>query len=408
MNQLSQLFLQNKKIILGIAGGIAAYKSILLLRMLVKSGAEVQVIMTPAATDFVSPLVLSTLSGKPVISELSVHDTWANHVSLGRWADLMIVAPATCNTMAKMATGLCDNLLLAVYLSAKCPVMVAPAMDEDMWGHGTTKANLARLKELGCAVLPVAKGELASGLFGEGRLLEPDEIFSAIVNCLNNSSKPLAGKKALVTAGPTYEPIDPVRFIGNHSSGRMGIEIANALVLAGAETTLLLGPTHLQADALVTTIRVSTADEMFAAAKNVFFQCDIAVMAAAVADFKPANTENQKIKKTSNAINIELIPNPDILAYCGENKSPNQLVVGFALETNNEAENAQEKLKRKRADLIIMNSLKDKDSGFGTPTNKVSIFDNNGTIIDMPLLTKNQLAKELVLMMVNRLHEKNQ
>ncbi len=408
MNQLSQLVLQNKKILLGITGGIAAYKSILLLRMLVKSGAEVQVILTPAATDFVSPLVLSTLSGRPAVSELSVHDNWANHVSLGRWADLMIIAPATCNTLAKMATGQCDNLLLAVYLSAICPVMVAPAMDEDMWRHGTTKANLARLRELGFAILPVGKGELASGLYGEGRLLEPDEMFSAIINFLNNSSKPLAGRKALVTAGPTYEPIDPVRFIGNNSSGLMGIEIANAMAFAGAETTLVLGPTHLKADTLVNTIQVTTADEMYEAAKATFLQCDIAVMAAAVADFKPKRTENQKIKKTANGISIELVPNPDILAYCGENKTATQLVVGFALETNNEVENAQEKLKRKKADIIVLNSLKDKDSGFGTATNKVSIFDNNGSIIDMPLLTKNQLAKELVLMMVNRLHEKNQ
>jgi phosphopantothenoylcysteine decarboxylase/phosphopantothenate--cysteine ligase len=402
------VILQNKKILLGISGGIAAYKAILLLRILVKAGAEVQVVLTPTAKDFVSPLVLSTLSSKPVVCEISDNETWANHVRLGRWADLMVIAPATCNTIAKMATGLCDNLLMAVYLSATCPIMIAPAMDEDMWKHGTTKANLVRLKELGCMILPVGKGELASGLFGEGRLLEPEEIYLSIIHHFNNSSKPLLGKKALVTAGPTYEPIDPVRFIGNHSSGLMGIEIANALAAVGAETTLLLGPTHLNASELVNTIRVTTADEMYRAAQTAFSHTDIAVMAAAVADFKPAKAENQKIKKGEHSVLIELIQNPDILAYCGANKMPNQLVVGFALETNNEVENAQQKLKRKKADLIVLNSLNDKDSGFGTATNKVAIFDNNGSMIEMPLLTKNQLANELVLKMIKRLHEKNQ
>lgn len=403
MNHLS-----GKKILLGISGGIAAYKSILLLRLLVKAGAEVQVVITPSAKDFVSSLVLSTLSRKPVVCELSENDTWANHVQLGRWADLMIIAPATCNTIAKMATGLCDNLLMAVYLSATCPVMIAPAMDEDMWKHGSTKANLARLKDFGNFVLPVGKGDLASGLVGEGRLLEPEEIYAGIVVHFTPANKPLIGKKALITAGPTYEPIDPVRFIGNHSSGLMGIEIANALTEAGAETTLLLGPTHLQADNEVNTIRVTTADEMYRAATAIFSQTDIAVMAAAVADFKPTNAADQKIKKGSNALQIELVQNPDILAYCGANKMATQLVVGFALETNNEVENAQQKLASKKANIIVLNSLNDKDAGFGTPTNKVSIFEDNGNMTDLPLLTKKQLAKELVLMMINRLHEKNQ
>ncbi|HSC53650.1 MAG TPA: bifunctional phosphopantothenoylcysteine decarboxylase/phosphopantothenate--cysteine ligase CoaBC [Phnomibacter sp.] len=399
---------QGKKILLGISGGIAAYKSILLLRLLVKNGAEVQVVMTPAAKQFVSPLVLATLSKRPVICELAEGDIWANHVHLGRWADLMVVAPATCNTIAKMATGICDNLLMAVYLSATCPVMVAPAMDEDMWQHGTTKMNVERLKGLGFQILPVGKGALASGLIGEGRLLEPEEIYKYIIAHFQPADKPLQGRKALVTAGPTYEAIDPVRFIGNHSSGLMGIEIANALANAGADTTLLLGPTHLKAGDLVHTIRVTSADEMYAAAVSAFGKTDIAVMAAAVADYKPGNAAEQKIKKSDAPLHIDLVQNPDILAYCGAHKTSNQLVVGFALETNNEIENACKKLERKKADLIVLNSLNDQHAGFGTSTNKVSIFESDGNTIDLPLQSKKELAKELVLLMINRLHEKNQ
>lgn len=399
--------LQNKKILLGISGGIAAYKSILLLRMLIKAGAEVQVVLTPAARDFVSPLVLSTLSSRPVVCEIAQGDTWANHVQLGRWADIMIVAPTTCNTIAKMANGLCDNLLMAVFLSATCPVMIAPAMDEDMWKHGTTKANLFKLAELGCIVLNVAHGALASGLVGEGRLLEPEEIFMAIEKFFCDTSKPLLGKKALVTAGPTYEPIDPVRYIGNHSSGLMGIEIANALAEAGADTTLILGPTHLNAEGLVKTIRVTTANEMYEAAKSCFSTADIAVMAAAVADFRPSESATNKIKKGGEPLDIKLVPNPDILAYCGTQKSAHQLVIGFALETNDEVKNAQLKLERKKADIIILNSLNDRQSGFGTTTNKVSIFESGGGIIEMPLLSKRELAKELVVIMTNKMNEKN-
>lgn len=398
--------LQGKKILLGITGGIAAYKSILLLRMLTKAGAEVKVVMTPAAEKFVSPLVLATLSRHPVEIEWSKDNhTWANHVMLGRWADLMLIAPATCNSIAKMANGICDNLLMAVYLSATCPVMIAPAMDEDMWLHPSTKRNLQTILNDGHTILPVGCGELGSGLSGEGRLLEPGDIIEYIEKLLTQP-KPLMGLSAVVTAGPTYEPIDPVRFIGNHSSGLMGIAIAEALQAAGAATTLVLGPTHLKANNQVNTITVSTAQQMFDAVAQIFPSTHIAVMAAAVADYRPATVADQKIKKQAEAMELKLVKNPDILLHCGTHKKVNQLVVGFALETNNEAVHAKEKLQRKNADMIVMNSMQDAGSGFGSANNKVTIFEPGDVSHSFPLMSKQDLAQEIVSLIANRIHEK--
>lgn len=398
--------LQGKKILLGVTGGIAAYKSILLLRLLVQAGAEVKVVMTDAATQFVSPLVLATLSKHPVEIEWTKDNhTWANHVMLGRWADIMVIAPATCNSIAKMANGVCDNLLMAVFLSATCPVMIAPAMDEDMWLHSATKRNINTLLQDGHVVLPVGYGELGSGLTGQGRLIEPAEIFQQIEMQLAKE-KPLAGLSAVVTAGPTYEPIDPVRFIGNHSSGLMGIAIANALHAAGAQTTLVLGPTHLTAIVGVETIKVTTAQQMFDAVAGVFPSTQIAVMAAAVADYRPATVAHQKIKKQVDELEFSLVKNPDILLHCGMNKSSNQWVVGFALETNDEAAHAMDKLRRKNADMIVMNSMQDKGAGFGSANNKVTIFEPEAGPLSLPLMTKQDLAKEIVSLIAKRIHEK--
>ena len=389
--------LRGKKIVLGITGSIAAYKSILLIRLLTKAGAEVRVILTPAAKDFVSSLVLSTLSKNEVYIDLAQADTWANHVMLGRWADLLIVVPASCNTLAKMAHGLCDNLLLAVILSATCAVWVAPAMDEDMWNHPATRQNLQILQKQGVHILPVGSGALASGLEGPGRVAEPEEILAWIKQFLGNqATKPLQGKKALVTAGPTYEPIDPVRFIGNHSSGLMGIEVAAALHKAGADVTLILGPSKLPVPAGIAVTRVTTAQQMFDASTTLFPQCQIAVMAAAVADYRPANPAMEKIKKADTALTIQLVPNPDILKYCGHHKQPGQLVVGFALETENEEQYALGKMAAKKADMIVLNSLRDEQAGFGTPTNKITIFESNGAMHALPLLDKAEAAAHIV------------
>ncbi len=393
--------MQGKRILLGITGGIAAYKSILLLRLLVQAGADVKVVMTPAARQFVSPLVLATLSKQPVLVELAEGDTWANHVMLGRWAHLMLIAPATCNTMAKMAHGICDNLFMAVQLSATCPVMLAPAMDEDMWKHPATRRNIQTLAGYGYQVLPVATGALASGLHGEGRLLEPAAIFDAVQSFFSHSQR-LKGKKAVVTAGPTYEPLDPVRFIGNHSTGLMGIEIANALAMAGADVTLVSGPTHLQALPAVKTIPVQTATQMLAAVQEVFAETDIAVMAAAVADYRPAVVADQKIKKANDELSITLVKNPDILAYCGAAKASHQLVVGFALETNNELLHAQEKLRRKNADLIVLNSPNKVGSGFGSATNEVTIITAD-SVTEWPMASKHEVACKLVNLVADKL-----
>lgn len=386
--------LAGKKIVLGITGSIAAYKAPLLVRQFIKAGAEVKVIMTPAATDFVSKLTLSTLSRHDVLVDLFQEDTWANHVHLGRWADVMLIAPLSCNTLSKMASGACDNLLLASYLSATCPVVVAPAMDEDMWHHPATKENLTRLSKFGNQVIPVGFGDLASGLVGPGRMAEPEEIVSYLSDFFSKKRE-LTGKKALVTAGPTYEAMDPVRFIGNHSSGKMGIAIAEELHSRGAKVTLVCGPVADRSAAnAINTIAVSSADEMYTACMEVTY--DIAVMAAAVADYRPKEVAPDKIKKSGEELTLTLVKTKDILAGLGKQKKTGQVLVGFALETSNEAINAQKKLKDKNADLIVLNSLNDEGAGFGYDTNKVSLFFRNGEERSLPLKPKTELAKDIV------------
>lgn len=388
--------LEGKKILLGITGSIAAYKAILLVRLLVKEGAKVKVVMTEAAKNFVSPLVLSTLSGEKVLVGLFEEDTWANHVMLGRWADVMLVAPLSCNTLAKMAGGQCDSLLMAVYLSATCPVVVSPAMDEDMWLHPATKRNLALLAQYGNTIIPVEKGELASGLVGEGRMAEPDTIVRFLQEhfCRTNE---LAGKKVLITAGPTYEPIDPVRFIGNRSSGKMGFALAEAFYLKGAEVHLVTGPVSIHTTFLgITVKRVQTAQEMYQASLAEFNTTDIAVLSAAVADYRPEVVADEKIKKKSNELDIHLVKTNDILKSLGEIKRDAQFLVGFALETNNERENALHKMQQKNADMIVLNSLRDANAGFGHDTNKVSIFSRKGDVVELGLDTKQKIAGEIV------------
>ena len=389
---------------MGITGSIAAYKAVLLVRSLIKEGAEVKVIMTPAAKDFISPLTLSTLSKNPVLIDIFKDDTWANHVMLGRWADMMLVAPLSCNTLAKMAAGLCDNLLLSVYLSATCPVMLAPAMDEDMWKHPSTRQNFQTLTSYGHIIAPVNSGELASGLFGEGRMAEPEAIVASLVQHFKNAEK-FNGKKVLVTAGPTYEPIDPVRFIGNHSSGKMGIAIAREFLNCGAAVTLVLGPAPgaLQLDGL-NVMRVQTADEMYDACHQVFEETDIAIMAAAVADYSPVSVAGEKIKKKEESWSVALKKTPDILKSLGQKKKENQVLAGFALETNNERENALSKLQQKNADIIILNSLRDKDAGFGKDTNKVTIFDRKGGEKNFDLKSKTAVAKDIIDYIIEYIH----
>jgi phosphopantothenoylcysteine decarboxylase/phosphopantothenate--cysteine ligase len=395
---------KGKKILLAVTGSIAAYKAPLIVRLLVKEGAEVKVIMTPAAKDFVTPLTLSTVSKNDVISELFSEGSWSNHVALGRWADLMLIAPLSCNTLAKMATGFCDNMLLATYLSATCPVVVAPAMDEDMWKHSSTKRNLQILETAGNKIIPVDNGELASGLIGEGRMAEPENILSYISEHFF-LKQDLAGKKVLVTAGPTYEPIDPVRFIGNHSSGKMGIAICEELAKRGAEVQLVIGPTSSAIKQKgVKVHKVQTASEMYDACIKEFADSDIAIMSAAVADYTPANTANEKIKKEAANLNVELVKTKDILKSLGEKKFNGQLLVGFALETNDEKENAITKLKTKNADLIVLNSLKDEGAGFGHDTNKITIFEKGGNEIAYDRKPKQQVAKDIVDRIVNMLH----
>jgi len=391
--------LSGKKILLGITAGIAAYKTASLVRLFIKSGAEVKVIMTPASKDFITPLTLSTLSKNPVHSTFydteDENEQWNNHVDLGLWADYFVVAPATANTLSKMASGTCDNLLLATYLSAKCPVYFAPAMDLDMYIHPSTKENLVTLKSFGNTIIPATSGELASGLVGEGRMAEPADIVSFIEKDIL-SSLPLKGKKLLLTAGPTYEAIDPVRFIGNHSSGKMGFAIAEAAANLGAEVYLISGPSHQQTkNALIKKIDVVSAEEMYEAAHAYFKQVDIAILSAAVADYKPKNIVTQKIKKKDATLNIELIPTKDILASLGEIKQQ-QFLVGFALETDNELENAKSKLKRKNLDAIVLNSLQDEGAGFATDTNKITIIDKNLKEKSFKLKSKLAVAKDIM------------
>jgi len=388
--------LKGKKILLGITGSIAAYKSNYLVRLLVSAGAEVKVILTPSAQDFVSKLTLSTLSKNPVLADMFEEHTWSNHVMLGRWADLMIIAPLSCNTLAKMANGHCDNLLLAVYLSATCPVLVAPAMDEDMWHHPSTQLNISKLVSFGNKIIPVNKGELASGLIGEGRMAEPAEIIDFIKSNFFFQNK-LDGKKALVSAGPTYEPLDPVRFIGNHSSGKMGIAIANELKKQGAEVTLILGPSQLDFNLNdIKLVNVKTAAEMYNACSDFFEEMDLTIMAAAVADYTPLKVAEEKIKKNEDEMVVTLKKTKDILKALGERKRKSQVLVGFALETSNEKEYALKKLSSKNADIIILNSLNDKGAGFGVDTNKITIFDKGGKEFNFDTLSKTEVAKNII------------
>lgn len=394
--------LKGKKVLIGVTASIAAYKIILLVRLLVKGGAEVKIVMTPSAKDFVSPLTLSTLSKNNVLYNIADEDTWANHVMLGRWADVMLVAPCSANTLAKMAKGICDNLLLAVYLSATCPVVVSPAMDEDMWHHPATRKNIESIKSYGNIVIPAEHGELASGLIGEGRMAEPQTILNFLQENYFRGSE-LKGKKAVVTAGPTYEPLDPVRFIGNHSSGKMGVAIAEALFAKGADVTLVLGPGSVKPTFTINTIHVKTADDMFAAVSSAFVEADIAVMSAAVADYKPANIAPQKIKKKDEKFSLEMVKTTDILQSIGNTKKPHQVVVGFALETTNEREFAIGKLKAKNADIIVLNSLNDSAAGFGVDTNKVTIFTKEGEEFNFPVKTKQEVASDIVNLIIKKL-----
>ena len=388
--------LKGKKILLGITGSIAAYKSIYLVRLLIKAGAEINVIITPSAKDFVSSLTLSTLSRNQVLIDLYDEKSWANHVMLGRWADVMIVAPLSCNTLAKMANGQCDNLLLATYLSATCPVVVAPAMDEDMWHHPATKTNIKKLASFGNTIIPVEKGDLASGLEGEGRMAEPEQIMDFITTNFF-LARQLEGKKAMVTAGPTYEPIDPVRFIGNHSSGKMGFAIAKELYNRGAVVTLIAGPTSIDTTFNgITLIKVSTAGEMYKASTDAFENADLAVMAAAVADYTPLTPEKEKIKKKEELLTVELTKTKDILKSLGDRKKAGQVLIGFALETNKEKQHAREKLQNKNADMIVLNSLNDAGAGFGHDTNKITIFEKGGQEFNFGIKSKTDVAKDIV------------
>ena len=387
--------LKEKKILLAVTGSIAAYKTATLVRLFVKSGAEVKVVMTSAATQFIPALTLSTLSKNEVLIDLSSENTWANHVELGRWADVMIVAPASCNTISKMANGMCDNLLLAVYLSSTCPVFVAPAMDEDMWLHPSSKNNLSLLSSFGNTILPVSKGELASGLSGEGRMMEPEDILIYVENYLCKSND-LSGKKVLVSAGPTYEPIDPVRFIGNRSTGKMGIALANECKNRGADVTIVLGPTAEVNPHNMNVISVTTAAEMYDACLNNFEASDIAIMCAAVADYTPIQVADQKIKKKEETLVLQFQKTKDILKSLGTIKTDKQLLVGFALETIDEEMNAMKKLQEKNADFIILNSLNDEGAGFGYSTNKITIFDKSQNKFSFPIKSKNAVASDII------------
>ncbi|OYU81835.1 MAG: phosphopantothenoylcysteine decarboxylase [Flavobacterium sp. BFFFF1] len=391
--------LRGKKILLGVSGGIAAYKTAGLVRLFIKAGAQVQVVMTPASKDFVTPLTLSTLSKNPVHSSFYNDDdenaVWNNHVDLALWADLMVVAPATANTLSKMASGTCDNLLTATYLSAKCPVYFAPAMDLDMYRHGSTLDNFNILKRFGNTIIPAESGELASGLSGEGRMAEPENIVHFIESDIA-SRLPLKGKKILITAGPTYEAIDPVRFIGNHSSGKMGFDLAESAAGLGATIILITGPTHFTAKSgNIETIKVVSAQEMYDACHRFYGEVDVAIAAAAVADYRPKIVAGEKIKKSSDEFTIALEKTKDILASMGQAKK-NQFLIGFALETENEIENAKLKIQKKNLDLIVLNSLRDEGAGFGKTTNKITFIDKNFNIEPMELKAKEAVADDIL------------
>ncbi|HEY0900220.1 MAG TPA: bifunctional phosphopantothenoylcysteine decarboxylase/phosphopantothenate--cysteine ligase CoaBC, partial [Sphingobacteriaceae bacterium] len=388
-------------------GSIASYKSAILVRLLVKAGANVKVIMSKDATHFITPLTLSTLSKNPVLVDYFKPATgeWNNHVDLGLWADAMLIAPASANTIAKFAHGICDNLLTASYLSAKCPVYFAPAMDLDMWKHPSTQANISQLETFGNILIKPAYGELASGLIGEGRMSEPEEIL-AFLNQELKKKLPLAEKTALVTAGPTYEAIDPVRFIGNHSSGKMGFAIAEQLANLGARVTLIAGPTSLSTlNPGIQRINVTSAEEMLGACTAHFQEADITVMSAAVADYRPKTVADQKIKKNTGELDIELVKTVDILSELGKHKRAHQLLVGFALETHDEESNALSKLQRKNLDFIVLNSLNDKGAGFKGDSNKITIIDKTLKKEEFPLKTKSEVAKDICLKIVDLVAE---
>ena len=399
--------LQGKKIILGITGSIAAYKAALLTRLLIKAGAEVQVLMTPAAAAFIAPLTLSTLSKRPVYLDMFSDEGWNNHVELGIWADAMLIAPATATTLSKMATGLSDNILLATYLSAKCPVFFGPAMDLDMWKHPATVENIKKLQSFGNHYIPVGSGELASGLSGEGRMAEPQEIIDLLTNHFSQNL-PLKGKTVMITAGPTFEALDPVRFLGNRSSGKMGIAVAEEAAMLGAKVHLILGPTHLGTDqANIEIHRVTSAKDMNEAAQKYFPKADLTVLAAAVADFRPKQIAKEKIKKgKSEGMELELERTTDIAAGLGKIKKDVQTIVGFALESEKGAENAQRKLIKKNFDFIVLNSLKDKGAGFQVDTNKVSFFYPDNKRIDFELKSKKMVARDILAAALDVIKEK--
>lgn len=391
--------LSGKKILLGVCGSIACYKSVFLTRLLVKEGAEVKVILTKDAKNFIDPLTFSTLSKNPCLTEFTTDNSsgWNNHVELALWADLMIIAPATANTIAKMANGICDNLLMATYMSTRCSVMLSPAMDEDMWKHFANQENIKKLASHGHIVLPVGDGELASGLIGEGRMAEPQDILEKIIEFFKEHNSSLSGKKVLITAGPTYEPIDPVRFIGNHSSGKMGIAIAEEVASRGAEVYLILGPTSEKViNDKIKVLNVVTGSQMLVSAEQYFDVVDVCIFAAAVADYKPQNVASQKIKKDQDVFEISMVKSVDIAKTFGETKKDNQISVGFALETENEQTYAQKKLSSKNFDFIVLNSLNDEKSGFKFDTNKIKIIDKHNNIDNFQLKDKRAVAKDII------------
>ena len=393
--------MKGKKIILAVTGSIAAYKSAYLTRSLIKLGAEVQVIMTPSACAFISPLTLSTLSKNKVHTDVIDEDSWNNHVDMGLWADLMLIAPCTANTLAKMANGICDNIVNAVYLSAKCPVFFAPAMDRDMWLHPSTQSNIEKLKSYGNSLIDVADGELASGLIGKGRMAEPDDILKALAES-EKKKNDLKGQKILITAGPTYESLDPVRFIGNHSSGKMGAALAFECAYRGAEVQLILGPSNLKIKHKnIKVTRILSSDQMYKACKSLHPEMDVCIFAAAVADYKPASMSQEKIKKKDGDMHIELVRTYDIAKSLGKNKKSNQTHIGFALETQSEESNALGKLERKNFDFIVLNSLNDKGAGFKGNTNKITIYTRDQMRISFELKLKTEVATDIINTLVD-------
>ncbi|MDZ4845932.1 MAG: bifunctional phosphopantothenoylcysteine decarboxylase/phosphopantothenate--cysteine ligase CoaBC [Chitinophagales bacterium] len=404
--------MKGKKILLGVCGSIAAYKSAFLVRLLVKAGAEVKVVMTQSAHDFVDPLTFSTLSKNPVLTSFTRDDkTWNSHVELGLWADVFLIAPASANTIAKLASGMCDNLLAATYLSAKCLVLLAPAMDLDMWKHPATQYNLNALKRFGNEVISVNAGELASGLVGEGRMAEPEEIFDwlekhfAVQKKREDTYKKIVGKQILITAGPTVEPIDPVRFISNHSTGKMGLALAEGLAALGAQVTVVKGPTSFNPQVKgIKIIPVTTAQEMYDASVKAFPKADVAILAGAVSDYRPVSVSNQKIKKADDSLLIQLVKNPDILESLGKKKTKKQFLVGFALETEDELNNARAKLKKKNLDMIVLNSLRDKGAGFGFDTNKITVINKKGDEHSYSLKGKSDVARDIIDEVINMMN----